>query len=98
MPDHPDRCSRQPWCFSRQCCRCDRYVQGDGAQLCHYPWLPYRDYKTLADWKKLFREFEKYAKALAAEKIVLQYHNHMFEFEKFGIKRDRWHYYHGDAL
>lgn len=51
------------------------------------PWLPRENYKTLADWKKLFREFEGYAKKLAAEGLVVQYHNHMFEFEKFGVKK-----------
>lgn len=50
------------------------------------PWLPRQNYKTLKDWKMLFREFDGYAKALAREDIVVQYHNHKFEFEKFGIR------------
>jgi len=51
------------------------------------PWLPRQDFKTLADWKALFKEFEGYAKRCAKEGIVVQYHNHMFEFEKFGVKK-----------
>ncbi len=51
------------------------------------PWLPRADYKTLADWKALFREFEGYARRFAKEGLVVQYHNHSFEFEKFGIKK-----------
>lgn len=50
------------------------------------PWLAHQEFKTLADWKKLFREFERYAKRCAKEGLTVQYHNHMFEFEKFGIK------------
>ena len=50
------------------------------------PWLKASDQKTLADWKKLFREFEGYAKRFAKEGVVVQYHNHAFEFQKFGIK------------
>lgn len=50
------------------------------------PWLRASDQKTLADWKALFREFEGYAKRFAKEGVVVQYHNHDFEFEKFGVK------------
>lgn len=50
------------------------------------PWLKASDQKTLADWKKLFREFEGYAKRFAKEGVTVQYHNHAFEFQKFGIK------------
>ncbi|MDZ4199433.1 MAG: sugar phosphate isomerase/epimerase [Kiritimatiellia bacterium] len=53
------------------------------------PWLDRAAYRTLADWKALFREFEGYARKLIREGLVLQYHNHMFEFEKFGIKNGR---------
>ena len=59
---------------------------GWGIKYVAIPWLPRENYKTLADWKKLFKEFEGYAKRFAKEGIVVQYHNHMFEFEKFGIK------------
>lgn len=58
-----------------------------GIEYVAIPWLPRNDYKVLADWKKLFREFEGYAKRFAQEGIVVQYHNHSFEFEKFGIKK-----------
>lgn len=58
-----------------------------GISYAAIPWLPRLDYKTLTDWKKLFREFERYAKLCAKEGITVQYHNHMFEFEKFGVKR-----------
>lgn len=51
------------------------------------PSLDRSNYKTLDDWKKLFREFEGYAKRFAKEGLVVQYHNHAFEFEKFGIKK-----------
>ena len=50
------------------------------------PWLKASDQKTLADWKALFREFEGYAKRFAKEGVTVQYHNHAFEFQKFGIK------------
>ena len=53
------------------------------------PWLRASDQKTLADWKKLFREFEGYAKRFAAEGITVQYHNHDFEFQQFGVKKGK---------
>ena len=53
------------------------------------PWLSRESQKTLDDWKKLFREFEGFARKLAKAGIVLQYHNHMFEFEKFGIRNGK---------
>lgn len=53
------------------------------------PWLPRQEFTTLAAWKGLFREFEGYARKLAKAGLVLQYHNHMFEFEKFGVKNGR---------
>ena len=51
------------------------------------PWLPCQEYTTAAEWKKLFKEIEGYAKILAKDGVTLQYHNHMFEFQKFGIKK-----------
>lgn len=51
------------------------------------PWLDAKQQKSLADWKKLFREFEGYAKRFAAEGITVQYHNHDFEFRQYGVKR-----------
>jgi sugar phosphate isomerase/epimerase len=53
------------------------------------PWLDCKNLTTLAAWKALAREFNGFGKALAREGIVLQYHNHMFEFEKFGIKNGK---------
>jgi sugar phosphate isomerase/epimerase len=53
------------------------------------PWLPRQDFKTQQDWKRLFKEFEGYARALRREAIVVQYHNHKFEFEKFGIRNGK---------
>jgi sugar phosphate isomerase/epimerase len=53
------------------------------------PWLPRQEFTTPAAWKGLFREFEGYARRLARAGLVLQYHNHMFEFEKFGIRNGR---------
>ena len=60
---------------------------GWGVAYVAIPWLNAGDYKTAADWKKLFREFDAYASRLIKEGIVVQYHNHDFEFEKFGIKK-----------
>ena len=53
------------------------------------PWLRASDQKTLADWKALFREFEGYAKRFAKEGVVVQYHNHDFEFNQFFIKNGK---------
>ena len=53
------------------------------------PWLKASDQKTLADWKALFREFEGYAKRFAKEGVVVQYHNHDFEFNQFFIKNGK---------
>lgn len=60
-----------------------------GVSYVAIPWLPCKDYTTLDAWKKLGREFDGYAKTLAKADITLQYHNHMFEFEKLGIKKGR---------
>ena len=51
------------------------------------PWLDATKLSTLDAWKALAKEFNGFGKALAKEEIVLQYHNHMFEFEKFGVKK-----------
>jgi len=58
-----------------------------GIKYVAIPWLPASEYTTLEAWKKLFKEFDGYAKALKKEGLVVQYHNHAFEFEKFGIKK-----------
>ena len=53
------------------------------------PWLDASKLATLDAWKALAREFNGFGRALAGEGIVLQYHNHMFEFEKFGVKNGK---------
>lgn len=58
-----------------------------GVQYVAIPWLHRERCKTLADWKKLFKEFDGFAKRFAKEGVIVQYHNHMFEFEKFGVKK-----------
>ena len=63
---------------------------GWGVEYVAIPWLPPAVYKVPpAELKKLFKEFDGYGKALKKEGITLQYHNHTFEFEKFGIKNGR---------
>lgn len=42
--------------------------------------------KDAANWKRTAKQFDAMAKRLAAEGITLQYHNHQFEFERFGDK------------
>lgn len=53
------------------------------------PWLDASKINTLAAWKGLAKEFNGFGKTLAKEGLVLQYHNHMFEFEKFGVKNGK---------
>jgi sugar phosphate isomerase/epimerase len=60
-----------------------------GIEYVAIPWLDFSKLTTTADWKALAKEFNGFGKILAKEDIVLQYHNHMFEFEKFGIKNGR---------
>ena len=60
-----------------------------GIKYVAIPWLNRNDYKTPQQWKALFKEFDGYAKRFAKEGITVQYHNHMFEFEKFGIKKGK---------
>ncbi len=57
-----------------------------GIKYVAIPWMPADAVKTAAGWKKMGRDFTKIGKALAKEGITLQYHNHCFEFAKFGIK------------
>ena len=65
------------------------YCHALGIEYVAIPWLDSKMCKTLADWKKLFREFDGFATKLAKEGIHLQYHNHMFEFEQFGVKNGK---------
>jgi len=53
------------------------------------PWLDASKLTTLDAWKALAKEFNGFGKALAKEGLILQYHNHMFEFEKFGVKNGK---------
>ena len=53
------------------------------------PYMAADAVKTAAGWKKMGRLFSGYGKVLAKEGIKLQYHNHAFEFQKFGIKGGR---------
>ncbi|MGI6495790.1 MAG: sugar phosphate isomerase/epimerase family protein [Kiritimatiellia bacterium] len=65
------------------------YCHALGISYVAIPWLDSKACKTTADWKKLFREFEGFATKLAKEGIRVQYHNHMFEFEQFGVKNGK---------
>ena len=56
-----------------------------GAEYAVCPWLP-DDYHNLAGYRKLARELSETGKILAKHKITICYHNHAFEFEKFGKK------------
>lgn len=62
-----------------------------GIKYAAIPWLNWNDYKdcTAADWKKLFREFDAIAKKAAKEDVIVQYHNHDFEFNQFFIKNGK---------
>ena len=60
-----------------------------GISYAALPWLDASKFTTINDWKALARQINVLGKALAKEGIVLQYHNHMFEFEKFGIKNGK---------
>lgn len=60
--------------------------QAWGVQYVAIPSLPADAATTPAAWRKLAREFARYGKKLAEEGIKLQYHNHAFEFQKFGMK------------
>ena len=62
---------------------------GWGVEYVTISWLPLAQYKTPEAQKKLFKEIDGYGKALAKEGLTLQYHNHAFEFEKFGVKNGR---------
>ena len=67
---------------------------GNAVKLCHdlgvtytmiaYLWI--KPYVTQADFKKVAKEIDRYAARLLKEGITLQYHNHMHEFEKVGVK------------
>ena len=62
-----------------------------GIKYAAIPWMPWAELKdyTPADWKKLFREFDAIAKKALKEGVILQYHNHDFEFNQFFIKNGK---------
>lgn len=60
-----------------------------GIEYVAIPWLSADTITTAAGWKKMGRQFSAYGKELAAEGLVLQYHNHCFEFQKFGVMAGR---------
>jgi len=51
------------------------------------PCMDFSKVRTLEAWKSLAREFNGFGKTCAQEGLILQYHNHMFEFEKYGVKK-----------
>jgi sugar phosphate isomerase/epimerase len=57
-----------------------------GVKYVAIPWMPADAVQTAATWKQTGRRFSRYGKALAKHGITLQYHNHAFEFQKYGIK------------
>ncbi len=64
------------------------YCHDLGIEYAAIPWMNFNDHKdwSIADWKKLFREFDAMAKKALKEGVHLQYHNHDFEFNQVGIK------------
>jgi len=56
-----------------------------GAEYAVCPWVP-DEYHNLAGYRRLARELSETGKILAKHDITLCYHNHAFEFEKFGKK------------
>ncbi|MCX7934307.1 MAG: sugar phosphate isomerase/epimerase [Planctomycetota bacterium] len=66
--------------FARQV----QFLHDIGSAYVAIPWLPAEERKTAADWKRLAKEMTRFGKALRQEGIILQYHNHDFEFQRFG--------------
>ena len=56
-----------------------------GAEYAVCPWLP-EEYRSPDGYRRLARELSEIGKIMAKDKITLCYHNHAFEFEKFGKK------------
>ncbi len=50
------------------------------------PSLPAEERDSAAKWRKLAREFTRYGRKLADAGITVQYHNHAFEFRRFGVR------------
>lgn len=50
------------------------------------PSAPGEERRDAAGWWKLAKEFSRIGRKFAKEGITLQYHNHHFEFTKFGVR------------
>lgn len=50
------------------------------------PWLPEDRRNSIEEWKKTAEELNSIGERLRADGLTLSYHNHNFEFEKFGDK------------
>lgn len=64
--------------------RCHVY----GCEYVAIPWMPADAVTTGAAWKKCAKEFSGYAKKAAAEGVIVQYHNHSFEMQKYKLGKD----------
>lgn len=64
------------------------YCHDLGVEYAAIPWMNFKENIgwSVADWKKLFREFDSIAKKALKEGVHLQYHNHDFEFNQVGLK------------
>ena len=62
------------------------FLKTIGCRHAAVPSLPYDQRRDAAGWKASARRMDALAKKLAKDGVVLQYHNHHFEFEKFGGK------------
>ncbi len=61
-----------------------KFLHDVGSAYVAIPWLPAEERKTAKDWRRLAKEMTRLGRALRQEGIVLQYHNHDFEFQRFG--------------
>ncbi len=55
-----------------------------GCDYVAVPYLAVEERKTQIHWQRRAKELAKIGQSLAKEGIILQYHNHAFEFMKFG--------------
>jgi len=60
-----------------------KFLHDVGSSYAAIPWLPAEERKDAAGWKRLAKEMTRIGKALRKEGIILQYHNHDFEFQRF---------------
>ena len=59
-------------------------MKGWGCRYAAIPYLGAEYWQAPGGWKRVAKEFTKHGKVLAGEGLVLQYHNHHFEFQHFG--------------